>query len=143
MGDGGARWWRLLSVGGLVAVGSLVASGCGQSGPPVVTLYQLDDGKTLTAEPGSPVSILLPDLGDAASKWKITTQANHRVLEYFGSVHVPPSSDALLGNFGTDLYVYTAVGTGETKVVMKGVSVANGRADGEGTYWVRIDVRRS
>jgi predicted secreted protein len=80
---------------------------------PTIQLTSADSGKALAVAQGQKISITLANPGDGGFNFN-TWQYDSSVLQLNSHTHIPPANPDLIGNYGTDVWVFTTLKSGTT-----------------------------
>lgn len=104
----------------------------------IVLVTEADDGGAVQAVVGDTVTLSLPSNPSTGYSWKVKTQPDASVLKLAGTHYAKPPTDAV-GAGGTDVWDFTAVAAGSTKVDLEYVGPGTDAAVGK-AYSVMIEV---
>jgi len=86
------------------------------STPNIIFLTEADNNTIVSLKTGDTLNLMLPDFGDGGYVWGIV-QVDERILSQTNQFTW--GSSGLLGDFGKDTWVFTAVQTGSTLLELR------------------------
>ena len=140
-----SRAFVVVLFGILVAVALI--SGCGSSTKTTSSTPSSSDvtgnvtGESIQANAGEQFQVTLESNPTTGYEWQITTKPDTKVVTEKGSTFIAPTSSAVMGAPGTEVWTFQAVAAGKTNIVFenKQVSAAAGATPAQ-THNVSVDV---
>ncbi len=101
---------------------ALALAACGGSSNGRTVTIGEESGTTIVMGVGDQLTVALTSHGDSGySNWTIARAPDSGILLSTSSEHQPPPPTAGAGNFGTDVFNFQAVATGNTSAVASAV----------------------
>jgi len=123
-------------VGAILVVGSTLSKQSAEKNYAARYLTSDDDGITLYLNKGDKLNLELKDYGDGGYAWEIT-ELDEKILSL---TERSDSPSGLLGDFGNDIWVFTAEKTGSTTLELKS-SRPWDKTDVCATFTVQLEVQ--
>ncbi|MFI5158102.1 MAG: protease inhibitor I42 family protein [Sphingobacteriales bacterium] len=96
-----------------------------------------DNGKSATVKKGQTISITLGNPGDGGFSFN-TWQYDSSILQLNSHKHIPPANSQLVGDFGSDEWLFIALKSGQTAL---SITVSRGSADTQTEFANTIKVQ--
>ncbi len=81
----------------------------------MITLTTADTHKDITAKKGQKIQIMLRNPGDGGYQFDEVT-IDRSLLFLDSHTHAAPPNNGMVGNFGTDTWIFSTVATGKTSI---------------------------